>query len=79
MLVFKQVVKFMYIFLDHAIYENSELEKTDSVKEIKVEKTEEKESTNKEEKSSQQILSHSQVCRKNKPGFFFNSLSRILQ
>eukprot|EP00105_Crassostrea_gigas_P027005 XP_011448187.2 PREDICTED: myc box-dependent-interacting protein 1-like [Crassostrea gigas] len=45
---------------DHAIYENSELEKTDPLNGIKVEKADEKESTNKEEKSSQQILSQSQ-------------------
>lgn len=72
MLVFKQLI--VYLFSDHAIYENSELEKTDPLNEIKVEKADEKESINKEEKSSQQILSQSQVCRLNE-----FSLTRIFQ
>lgn len=72
MLVFKQLI--VYIFSDHAIYENSELEKTDPLNEIKVEKADEKESINKEEKSSQQILSQSQVCRLNE--FFFQFIDK---
>lgn len=72
MLVFKQLI--VYLFSDHAIYENSELEKTDPLNGIKVEKADEKESTNKEEKSSQQILSQSQVCRLNE--FFFQFIDK---
>lgn len=48
MLVFKQLI--VYFFLDYVIYENSELEKIDLLNEIKVEKVDEKELINKEEK-----------------------------
>lgn len=40
----------VYFFLDYVIYENSELEKIDLLNEIKVEKVDEKELINKEEK-----------------------------